>query len=392
MSIGGSTFLGVTATVYGQATGVAVALASAEFLGAEVLPLAEIYSEEVPENGEAFRNLVAGYRGALENQNRRSANEAQKNMAALLRQTAPDVWKNIVGKLETHPWATSGGLFATPAAEQTLKRYGVEPTPFNLRMYQLGLEIEGRKIAVDLDGTLIDYAKERTSIEGEYRLTVQVKAGAEALILGLARHNALLLYTVRDARQVEAIFARSDAFQKSFSEFYTLEDWIEVMTEIVSKGLEHPETLTPFEQKVLGLFEKYRQHPKSLMHLKHPELARRRGKIDFEVIVGDDPIAELLDLAGGNAKQIYLRPRRYQAGAVDIPEVADNELFQVAEILRCLDEVSLTCIGSVDFLEGEPLRRFVTVIHDSSYLEPKMQHLESLRRRWLARSGTEGSG
>lgn len=388
MSIGGSTFLGVASAVYNQAGGAAMALASAEFLGAEVFPLVEFYAEEVPERGKDFKNLLSGYRTHLEDKNSKNAKEAQKNMAALLSQTESNVWKNIIGRLENTGWATQGGLFATPTAEQTLKRYGIEPTPFNLQLYKLGLDIEGRKIAFDLDGTLIDYADEKTETEGEYRTTVQIKAGAEALVLGLARHNELLLYTARDAAQVAAIFAHSFAFRESFSDAFTLENWIEVMTEIISKGLEHPGELAPFEQKVLELFKIYRRVPMSLTHLKHPELARRQDKLDFEVIIDDSPgLGELLRFLESDVKQIYPRPRKHYASAAEILSIADDELFRVVEGLKYLDSMRAICIASVTSLESEPLRRFIVSIHDSSYLEPKMQHLESLRQRWVAQGG-----
>ena len=156
-------------------------------------------------------------------------------------------------------------------------------------------------------------------------MQIQVRPGAEALVETLTPGCELLLYTAREASQVAQVLDRCPALRAAFLPHaapdappsaaavrespacFTLADWLEVMDALLDRALDDAPALDDLDRRLLGLVRDYARDPASLLHLKLPELAARRGKRGFDVIVDDSPgLGDLLDRVGSDVGRVHL--------------------------------------------------------------------------------------
>lgn len=220
-------------------------------------------------------------------------------------------------------------------------------TPYNLQIYTLGLQIAGRAIAFDLDGTLVD----ETLPEPEASSTwFEVKAGAEALLQGLAKNNSLLLYTGRDTSSTAAILRARPALLEPFMPEleegkYLSEERLLNSPGVFSHGdsqrvvmeilLREDGSRTPFEAQVIQSREEAISRGEDFARdLKLPEFARRRGKRGFEVLVDNSPRVEnFLENFGFPVSLLRVPNHRILRPGQTLQGYADDVLFRGAQIL-----------------------------------------------------------
>ncbi len=278
-----------------------------------------------------------------------------------------------------------------------------EPSTAGRRVEAACAGLTGRRLAIDLDGTLIDQAVAADRETGRRRLVIQVRPGAEALVRALAPRNELLLYTAREASQVAQVLARRPGLRDAFlpdvppgeqvrtkdvlrsPACFTLADWLAVMEEVLARGLERPDDLDPLDRSLLELVRLYARAPGSLLHLKLPELAARRGKRGFDVIVDDSPgLADLLGRVGSDVGRVHLPPAEGSRDPDGLDQMAHDALVQAAELLPGVGRGDVARVGEVRPLAEEPLVRFVVEPDVPQEVERALERVERLRQRWLA--------
>jgi len=263
--------------------------------------------------------------------------------------------------------------------------------------------LSGRRLAFDLDGTLVDQAVVPDPATGAVRVLIQVRPGAEALVETLTPGCELLLYTAREASQVAQVLDRCPALRAAFLPHaapdaplsaaevcespacFTLADWLEVMDALLDRALDDAPALDDLDRRLLGLVRDYARDPASLLHLKLPELAARRGKRGFDVIVDDSPgLGDLLDRVGSDVGRIHL-PEAGRYGDTDgLARGAHDALVQVAELLPDVGRGQVRHVEAVLPLTAEPVRRFAVTPDLPDGLEELMTRVDDKRQRWLA--------
>lgn len=117
MSIGIPILFGIPQAVAdSHAAAIAISIAPANALGAELLAVADAYSRVEPQQGHLFQNVVDFYREELGRGNVSGTKRFQQELSTMAKKIAPTQWKDIVGILPS--WATMGGFFATPQPEK----------------------------------------------------------------------------------------------------------------------------------------------------------------------------------------------------------------------------------------------------------------------------------
>ncbi|MFH0799727.1 MAG: hypothetical protein V2A66_06055, partial [Pseudomonadota bacterium] len=284
---------------------------------------------------------------------------ARRNLSVVVKGNRVDIG-DIVAETPPRIWKHIYSIFRERGRVARLKEYGIEPTPYNLLLFKMGRSVKGQKIALDLDGMLLDSVTEETSVPGEYRLDVRIEPGAEALVLGLDRSNTLLLCAGRKPAQVAKILDHSPAFKKAFRYPFAFVTWVGNKIATVSKALDRPEELTISDKKALELFK------------AQPPLV--------DIVIDGSPVFEnLFNFSGGATRQIHIRLQK-----PDGPKhAADDRLLQVVRLLGSPDKFQSARIEHADPLPDEPVRQFSFATRDAVHL---LELLESLLQRWLARN------
>lgn len=249
------------------------------------------------------------------------------------------------------------------------------PTSYNLQIHALGTQISGHAIAFDLDGTLLD---EIPPEPGAASARFEMKAGAESLLRGLAEGNSLLLYTGRDTASTAAILRARPALRRAFmpeleegetlSEERLLDapgvfsrgDWKRLVEGILGK-MQGARTL--FESIIALCWGSEALRRVLIPHFKLPELARLRGKRDFEVLVDNSPdVKRILGHFGFPVSMVQIPDYRILRAGESLRDYGDDVLLRGAQILAgdaiWGAERRVVRVEQVRRLKGEPVERF----------------------------------
>lgn len=259
--------------------------------------------------------------------------------------------------------------------ETILHANNIPITSFNKELYRRGFLIRDRRIAFDMDSTLLDFLSVQKSDEFIVQV-IQPKPGMEAFMLGLARHNELMLYSVTAANRLLEIMKRIPAMQLALlgedrgqnlsldaviasPRIFCTDHAVDALEELTNRALMEKVELDPIESRLIDLYRGHGEDGEKLIHVKSRHMSTSAGKAQFDILVDDSNTVSGFFLVLEEGFQLLTLPDRGCARSErQLDDLVDDMMLQVAKELSEPSRYMLFPIGVTKPMPRNSTRRF----------------------------------